>query len=48
METMLRRLGDTWSVVGRSDSGVIATIVHTEYPWVAVQFHPGGRSYRIW
>ena len=33
-------VGDDWSVVGRSDSGVIATIVHQQYPWVAVQFHP--------
>lgn len=33
-------VGESWQVVGRSDSGVIATIVHSEYPWVAVQFHP--------
>ena len=33
-------VGEDWLVLGRSDSGVIATIAHRENPWVAVQFHP--------
>ena len=33
-------VGPDWMVLGRSDSGVIATIAHQEFPWVAVQFHP--------
>ncbi len=31
---------NVWNVLGRSDSGVIAAMAHTEHPWVAVQFHP--------
>jgi GMP synthase (glutamine-hydrolysing) len=33
-------VGDEWDILGRSDSGVIATIAHRKHPWVAVQFHP--------
>lgn len=33
-------VGSGWSVLGRSDSGVIATLAHIQYQWVAVQFHP--------
>ena len=31
---------DKWSVLGRSNSGVIAVMAHNHRPWTAVQFHP--------
>ena len=33
-------VSDEWSILGRSNSDVIAVMAHKSRPWTAVQFHP--------